>query len=73
MDSPIQMLHWRHTMVDGTKFLISYQRLAFLSSFSSWQLIQNLAPSIIVWCQCEIQLITRSGFNKPFTLGEAVP
>ena len=50
----IWMSHLRHTMVDGSKFWISYQRLAFLSSFSRWQLIQNLAPSTIVWHQCDI-------------------
>ena len=44
------MSHWRHTMVDGDKFGISYQRLAFLSILSHWQLIQNLAPFIIMWC-----------------------
>ena len=48
------MSHWRHTMVDGTKFWISYQWLAYLSSFSHWQVIQNSTPSTIVWRQCDI-------------------
>ena len=43
------MSHWHYMMVDGAKFWISYQRLAFLRSFSRWQLIQNLAPSTIVY------------------------
>ena len=43
-------------MSDGTKFWIGYQQQAFLSSFSRWLLIQNLAPSTIVWRQCDIQM-----------------
>ena len=34
-----------------------YQRLAFLSSFGPWQLIQNLAPSSIIWRQCDIEIV----------------
>ena len=41
-------------MVDGSEFLISYQQLAFLSNFSGSQLIKDLAPSTIMWCQCDI-------------------
>ena len=52
----IRMSHWRHMMVDGAKFWISYQRLAFLSTFGRWQLIQNLAPSTIVLRQCDIRI-----------------
>ena len=52
----IGMSHLRHTMVDGAKFRIRYQRLAFLSSFGRWQLIQNLAPSTMVWRQYDIQI-----------------
>ena len=44
------MSHWRNTMV------ISNCQLAFLSILSRWQLIQNSAPSTIVWRQCEIRL-----------------
>ena len=55
------MSHWRHTMVDGTKFWISYQQLPFLSSFGRWQLIQNLAPSTIVWHQCDIRMDMQDG------------
>ena len=44
----IWMSHWRHTMVDGTRFWISCQWLAFLIILSRWQLIQNLAPSCVV-------------------------
>ena len=51
------MSHWCHTMVNGAKFWISYQQLAFLSGFSCWQLIINLAPSTIVWRQCDIQIV----------------
>ena len=42
-------------MVDGANFSISYQRLAFLSIFGSWQLIQNLVPSTIVWRDIRIE------------------
>ena len=52
----IRMSHWRHTMVDGAEFWISCKWPAFLSSFSCLQVIQNLAPSTIVWCQCDIKL-----------------
>ena len=41
------MSHWLHMMVDGAEFWISCKRPAFLSSFSSLQVIQNLAPSTI--------------------------
>ena len=44
-------------MIDGAKFTISYQSLAFLSIFSRWQLIQNLAPSTIVWGQYDIRIV----------------
>ena len=43
----IRMSHWRHTMVDGSKFWISYQRPRLLRKASRWQLIQNLAPSTL--------------------------
>ena len=46
-------------MVDGAKFWFSYQWLAFLSALSRWQLFQNLAPSTIVWRQCDIPIIKR--------------
>ena len=49
-------------MVDGAQFGISCQRLAFLISLSHLQLIQNSAPSTIVWRQCDIQ-ITDLGMN----------
>ena len=39
-------------------------RLALLSSFSRLQLIQNLAPSTIMWRQCDIQII-QSILGKP--------
>ena len=47
---------------------ISYQQLAFLSSFSGWQLIQNLGPSAIVWHQCDIQFVFEKISNLPCTL-----
>ena len=56
----IRMSHWRHTMVNGPEFWISCKRPAFLSSFSPLQVIQNLAPSTIMWRQCDI------GINKQF-------
>ena len=43
-------------MVDGAEFRISCKRPAFLSSFSRLQVIPNLAPSTIVWRQCDIQM-----------------
>ena len=38
-------------------FLINYQWLAFLSTLRRCQLIQNLAPSTIVWRQCNIPIL----------------
>ena len=52
----IWMSHWRHTMLDGTEFWISCYWLASRSKCSHRQLIQNSAPSTIVWCQCDIQI-----------------
>ena len=54
--SGVRMSHWRQRMADGAKFWIGYQWLAFLINLSSWQLIQNSAPSAIMWCQCDIQI-----------------
>ena len=51
--------HWCHTMVDCAKFWINYQQLAFLSSYSRWQLIQNLVPSTIMRCQCDIPIVVK--------------
>ena len=51
-----QMSHWRHTIVDGAEFWISCKQPTFLSSFSPLQIIQNLAPSTIVWRQWNIQI-----------------
>ena len=53
ISSLIWMTHWRHTWVDGAKFLISCHWLKLLSKASRWQPIQNLMPSIIVGCQCD--------------------
>ena len=52
----IRMSHWRHTMVDGAEFWISCQWLEILRKASHWQLIQNSAPSTIVWRQCDIRI-----------------
>ena len=54
------MSYWRHKMVDGTEFWISCKRPAFLSSFSRFQVIQNSAPSTIVWRQCDIWIARKS-------------
>ena len=41
-------------MVDGDDFWINGKQPAFLSSFSHLQVIQNSAPSTIVWRHCDI-------------------
>ena len=51
---PIQMSHWRHTMVNGIRFWIGCQWLAFLRILSCWQLVQSSAPSSIAWRQCVV-------------------
>ena len=43
-------------MVDGAKIWIDCQRLANLSTFSRWQLIQNSMLFNIVLRQCDIQI-----------------
>ena len=43
-------------MVDGPEFWISCKRPAFLGSFNHLQVIQNLAPSTIMWRQCDIRI-----------------
>ena len=50
------MSHWSHKMVDGAKFWVSCQQLKLLRKASHWQLIQNLAPSTIVWRPCDIRI-----------------
>ena len=50
------MSHWCHKMIDGAKFWISCWQLAFLSILSRQQLIQDLVPSTILWCQCDIRI-----------------
>ena len=47
----IPMTHWRLTMVDRDE----YWRL--LRKASHWQLIQNSAPCIIMWRQCDIRIV----------------
>ena len=48
--------------IDATQWYMAlnfeknYQQLALLCVFSRWQLIKNLAPSTIVWCQCDIRI-----------------
>ena len=54
-------------MVDAAEFLISYQWLAFLSNFSWWQLIQNSAPSTIVWRQCDIWILDEQSHKHHVT------
>ena len=48
------MLHYHHPMVDGAKFWIIWKRLKLLRKAGHLQLIQNSAPSIIMWRQCDI-------------------
>ena len=55
-ENAIRMSHWCHKMVDGTEFWITCKRPAFLSSFSRLLVIQNLAPSTMVWHQCDIRI-----------------
>ena len=43
----IRISNWRHTIVDGTEFLINYQWLRLLREASYWQLNQNSAPSTV--------------------------
>ena len=52
----IRMSHWRHTVVDGAEFWIISQWLRLLRKASHWQLIQNSAPSTIMWRQCDIRI-----------------
>ena len=49
-------------MLDGAKFWIGCKRPVFLSSFCHLQMIQNLAPSTIVWRQCYIQIAFQQKF-----------
>ena len=44
------------TLTPHDEFWISYQWLILLRKASHWQLIQNLAPSTIVWRQCDIRM-----------------
>ena len=52
----IQMAHWPRTMIDGTKFWITCKGLKLLRKAVHLQLIQNLAPSTIVWHHCDIRM-----------------
>ena len=58
------MSNWYHTMVDGTDFSINCQQLSLLKKACCWQLIQNLAPSAIVWRQCDIRTDTVLSCNS---------
>ena len=53
----IQMSHWCHTMLDGTKFWISCKQPARRSSSSHLQMIPNLVPSTIVWYQFDMGIL----------------
>ena len=54
---PIQMSHWCHTMVDGTKLWITCKWLKLQRKAGHLQLIRNTVPSTIVWRQCDIRII----------------
>ena len=45
---------------NGAKFWITYVVVRLLRKASRWQLIQNSAPSTIVWRQCDIRIVLRS-------------
>ena len=53
-------------MVDGAEFWINCKRQAFLSSFSTLQVIQNSPPYTIVWHQCDIWMIGLTTYFKGF-------
>ena len=53
-------------MIDAAEFWINCKLPAFLSSFSHLQVIQNLAPSTILWCQCDIQMALLNSFFSVF-------
>ena len=50
----IPISHWRHWITECAEFWIHYKRPAFLSNFSCLQLIQNPAPFVTRWRQCDI-------------------
>ena len=43
-------------MVDGAEFRITCMGLKLLRKAGRLELIQNSAPSTIVWCQCDIRI-----------------
>ena len=49
------MSNWRHMMLDDIEFLLNCQQLRIPRKASRWKLVQNLAPSNILWCQCDIR------------------
>ena len=51
-----RMSHWCHMMVDGAKFLILCKWLKLLRKAGCLQLIQNSAPSTIVWRHYDISI-----------------
>ena len=53
---PIRMSHWCRRVTEGAEIWISCKRPAFLSNFSRLQLIQNSAPSVTRWRQCDIRI-----------------
>ena len=57
------MSHWGHRVTEGAEFRISCKRPAFLSNFSRLQLIQNSAPSVTRWRQCDIRIHARAPVN----------
>ena len=52
----IKMSHWHHAMVDGAEFWITCKGLKLLRKTVRLQLIQNSAPSTILWRQCDIPI-----------------
>ena len=61
----IWMSHWRHWVTEGAEYWISCKPPAFLSNFSSLQLIQNSAPSVTRWRQRDIWM-PQPGFEPTF-------
>ena len=51
-------------IVDGAEFWITCKRLKLLRKAGRLQLIQNSAPSTIVWRQCDIRITLAHSYNN---------
>ena len=76
LDSTIWMSHWHRRATKGAEFWISCKWLKLLWKAGHLELIQNSAPSVAQWRQCDIRMIiiwdTTMPETRPSNFGQYI-